>query len=100
MPSWRDRVRTELRGLVPYRTAPPQAPIRIRLDSNESPWPLPHEVRTAMAAELSLIELNRYPNILADQMREWLAADLGVSPNQLLFGHGSDEIIFFICNTF
>src|SRR5207249_11577505 len=48
-------------------------------------------------AELDAILLNRYPTALASaQLRETLARRLGVAPDQLIFGNGSNEVLLLV----
>jgi histidinol-phosphate aminotransferase len=96
--SWRDLVREELKTMEPYRAHASDA--RIRLDANESPLELPAEVRADLARAATDAHLNRYPDILAGELRALCAADLGVRADQILFGNGSDEIIALLCATF
>lgn len=73
-----------------YRTQ--QQPAEVRLQSNE--WPEPTSVaRYLTAAELEAILLNRYPDGGVSRLRALLAEQWGVSPEQLLFGNGSNEIL-------
>jgi histidinol-phosphate aminotransferase len=65
------------------------------LASNEPPiygWP-----SVSRAISDSLEEIHRYPDPLADRLRGAVAADLGLDPNQVLVGNGSDELIFLLC---
>jgi len=96
--SWRDLVREELKTMEPYRVNASDA--RIRLDANESPLELPAAVRADLARVAAEAHLNRYPDILAGELRAQVAADLGVRADQILFGNGSDEIIALLCATF
>ena len=72
-----------------------KASIRAKLDANESPFALGDHVRTALAAELAAaladVALHRYPDPQAQEVRRLLAADLGVSAEQVLATNGSDE---------
>lgn len=96
--SWRDLVREELKAMEPYRVVASDA--RVKLDANESPLELPPEVRADIARTAAEAHLNRYPDILAGEVRALVAADLGVRADQILFGNGSDEIIALLCATF
>jgi histidinol-phosphate aminotransferase len=88
-------VRPELAQLRAY-AAPSGAP-PIKLDANESPWPLPAALRSRIAAELADIALHRYPDPRAEGVRAQLAAKLGARPEQLVLGSGSDEVIALLC---
>src|SRR6516162_4938772 len=96
--SWRDLVREELKTMEPYRAHASDA--AVRLDANESPLALPADVRADLARAATEANLNRYPDILAGELRALIAADLGVRADQILFGNGSDEIIALLCATF
>lgn len=91
--------REELQPLVPY---PPGMPIEevqrqygltevVKLASNENPCgPSPRAVE-ALKAEAP--ELHRYPESACYYLRSELAGRLGVPPEHLIFGAGSDEIV-------
>jgi histidinol-phosphate aminotransferase len=83
--------RPELAELSAYRVPP--APPAVKLDANESPWPLPPEARARLAAALHTTELHRYPDGRATKLRETLAWGLGGTPNEYVLGAGSDELI-------
>ena len=81
--------RPELQELSAYRV-PPAAP-DVKLDANESPFPLPPEARARIAAALHATELHRYPDGRATKLRETLARGLGGSPNEYVLGAGSED---------
>ncbi|KPK14577.1 MAG: hypothetical protein AMJ62_12775 [Myxococcales bacterium SG8_38] len=89
--SLRALFRPELGELSPYRVPP--APPAVKLDANESPWPLPPEARARLAAQLHTTELHRYPDGRATKLREALAWALGGTPDEYVLGAGSDELI-------
>ncbi len=63
----------------------------VKLASNENPeGPLPAVVEAVREAAL---ELNRYPDAACYELTHALAEDLGVAPESILFGNGSNEII-------
>ena len=91
-------IRPEVQAIVPYQTGPELAPGRWRkLDANESPFALGDALRGSLASELAKaladVELHRYPDPTARELRTLLAHDLGVTPEQLLVSNGSDEAI-------
>jgi histidinol-phosphate aminotransferase len=95
-----------IRTLIPY---PPGKPIEeverqygirdsIKIASNENPLgPSPKAVAAIGGA---LGRLHRYPEGNCYYLRQGLAARLGVSEAQLIFGNGSNEIIELIVRTF
>ena len=94
-----DLVSRGLRGSVAYHVPRPDH-VRAKLDANESPWPLPDDVAEALGRELATVPLHRYPEADPAALRGFLAADLGVAPDQLAFGNGSDELIGLLCAVF
>jgi len=89
--SLKNLLRPELAQLSPYRVPP--ATREVRLDANESPYPLPPEARAHIAAALHATEMHRYPDGRATRLREALARGLGGSPDEYVLGAGSDELI-------
>jgi histidinol-phosphate aminotransferase len=91
-------IRPEVQALQAYQAEmPADAPPRVKLDANESPFALGDAMREELAAELSKaladVELHRYPDPEARELRRLLARDLGVAPEQILASNGSDEAI-------
>jgi len=89
--SLRALLRPELDELSAYCVS--SAPPAVKLDANESPWPLPPEAEARIAAALHTIEFNRYPDGRATRLREALARGLGGSSDEYVLGAGSDELI-------
>ena len=86
-----DLVRPELADVRPY--LPTQGDFRVRLDANEAPGPLEPRLRERLASAFGELALERYPDATAKKLREAVAERLGVEPNELLMGVGSDEIL-------
>ncbi len=68
---------------------------RIKLDANESPYGF-----ADAAGSIAGIRTNRYPDPEARALRRLIAKDLGVNPENILFGNGSDELIYYLITTF
>jgi histidinol-phosphate aminotransferase len=91
-------VRPAIAAMSAYQV--PSVPgIEVKLDANESPYPLPVPLQRKLAAELSGVALHRYPDSQARELRSLLAAEYEVSGDALLFGNGSDEIIQILMAT-
>ena len=86
-----DLVRPELRSLIPY-TPGRYAPGSVRLNANESPYRAPGD-GTARG-------LNRYPPPRPDALRDRLARQYGVAPEELLVTRGSSEAIDVLIRAF
>ena len=84
-------VRDDLRALEGYHS--PQVEVRVRLNTNESPAPPPHEWRDAYAAEVSRIDWHRYPDRAATELRRAIAASHGVDASQVFVANGSNEVL-------
>jgi len=94
----RSLIRPEVRALQAYQAGLDSAPgRRVKLDANESPFALGEGIRGAIADELraalSDVELHRYPDPEARELRRLLAQEMGLRPAQVLATNGSDEAI-------
>lgn len=100
------KVAPHIRTLVPY---PPGKPIEelereygisgsIKLASNENAWgPSP---RAVSAIKDALENLHRYPDGSCYYLAQSLADKIGVKPEEIVFGNGSNEIIGLLITTF
>ncbi len=95
-----------IRTLAPY---PPGKPVEelereygirdsIKLASNENP--LGPSPKAVAAIQRALAELHRYPDGSGYYLKRALAQKLGVSPDALILGNGSNEIIELVVRTF
>ncbi len=93
------RVPEVLRGSAAYHV--PQPPnVRAKLDANELPFAMPEDLRRRLGAALAEVALERYPDPNARELRALVASQLGVGPDQLVFGNGSDESIAMLVDVF
>lgn len=67
--------------------------MRVRLNTNESPFAPPAGWREAFAAELAEVEWHRYPDRAATELREGIAALHGVRADQVFAANGSNEVL-------
>ena len=74
--------------------------IRIRLDSNESPFDVPARLKESVLDRLRTIPFNRYPQGLATTLRQTIASRIGVDDTQITLGNGLDEVIHIFLQTF
>ncbi|HUY93570.1 MAG TPA: histidinol-phosphate transaminase [Pirellulales bacterium] len=84
-------------GYVPGEQ--PQAGKFIKLNTNENPYPASAAVSRAVQAVLER-GLERYPDPLATGFRRRAGEVLGVDPNWILCGNGSDEILTIVTRAF
>jgi histidinol-phosphate aminotransferase len=71
----------------------------IKLNTNENPYPPSPRVMEAIRA-LDGEALRRYPNPMADGFRAVAARVHGVTPDMILAGNGSDEILAMVMRAF
>lgn len=95
MPPARPRPRPDLDHIRAYRVASP--PVRVRLHSNENPYPPPPAVMDEIVREIAALDLNRYPDIEARALREALGEYAGVEPDWIWTGTGSNEVLLESC---
>jgi histidinol-phosphate aminotransferase len=89
-------IRPNVRALQAYEAR--EIPCRVKLDANESPYsPLPPE--KVFSKKDVLCSLNRYPDPEAKELKKALAKSLRVSEKNILFGNGSDELIYYLITT-
>jgi histidinol-phosphate aminotransferase len=84
-------VRDDLRDVVPYGA--PQLDVPVRLNTNETPVPPPASFLTALAERLSSLELNRYPDRDAVELRAALGAREGLASERVWAANGSNEVL-------
>ncbi len=84
-------VRDDLRALEGYHSA--QVDVDVRLNTNESPFAPPAGFADALAAEVSRVDWNRYPDRAALALRTDIAAMHGVDPSQVFVANGSNEVL-------
>jgi len=84
-------VRDDLRALTGYHSA--QVDVSVRLNTNESALAPPAAFRDALAAEVSRIDWNRYPDRAALDLRTAIAVAHGVDVGQVFVANGSNEVL-------
>lgn len=81
-----------LEGLVPYD--PKYLPADVLLSANENPESLPAPVLAQIADGLSELACNRYPDPLANGLRDDIAKLWGLERECVLVGNAGDELLF------
>jgi histidinol-phosphate aminotransferase len=84
-------VREDLADLVPYGA--PQLDVPVRLNNNETPYPVPREVLDDMADAVRGLQLQRYPDREAIELREALALHAGHGFEGTWAANGSNEVL-------
>jgi histidinol-phosphate aminotransferase len=87
-----------LDGYVPGEQ--PQGGKWIKLNTNENPYPPSPAVARAIVATAAGRTLAKYPDPLAGAFRRRAAEVLGVDPDWILCGNGSDDVLTILVRTF
>ncbi len=91
-------IRPDLKSVSPYVS--PQLPARVRLNTNESPYPPPEELVDDISAALRAASLNRYPDRDANELLDGLAAATGWERDGLWIANGSNEVFLHLFLTY
>lgn len=89
---------TKVEHLTPYD--PIEGKYPIRLDANESFVTLSKEMKAEIAAAVTDVHFNRYPDPYANEVRAGFASYFGVPKECVMAGSGSDEVISVVMNAF
>ncbi len=73
---------------------------RYKLDANENSYELPKNVISEIIKKLIGIPINRYPDPACAELKKIMAKKLNIKPNNLVFGNGSDELLFYLMIAF
>lgn len=83
-----------LTGLIPYD--PKYLPADTFLSANENTDDIPAQVRALIMERLEKLPFNRYPDPLANNLRDAIAQANGLHRENVLIGNGGDELLFDI----
>ncbi len=72
---------------------PQHIEVGINLSANENSYGLPDDARAKLTALVKTLELNRYPDPGAVELRRAIAARHGVGVENVIIGNGGDELI-------
>src|SRR5438105_5327325 len=72
----------------------------IKLNTNENPYPPSPRVFDAIRATLTGDRLRKYPQPLGDTFRQAAGKVLGIDPDSILIGNGSDDILTILTRAF
>ena len=94
-PGSRPAPRGNIAAMVGYHS--PQVDVAVRLNTNESPFKPPQELRRRLAEAAGAIDWNRYPSRSAHELRERIAALHSLPASQVFAGKGSNEVLQSLC---
>lgn len=84
--------RSVLAQITPYD--PKYLPAEVMISANENPRPVPPDLQEKIEQAVARLQLNRYPDPLANRLRALIADAWGYSKDHVLIGNGGDELLF------
>ena len=84
----------QLSSIVPYD--PKYIPADVMISANENSLDVPFEIRREIEREVRKVAFNRYPDPLANDLRDMIAEANGLDRDQVIMGNGGDELLFNI----
>src|SRR5438552_14582046 len=100
-PDTASAIRPAIRAMAGYTPGEqPRGGEFIKLNTNESPYPPSPRVFEAIRAALTGDRLRKYPDPLGTEFRRSAARVLGVEPDMILIGNGSDDILTILTRAF
>ena len=82
----------QLAGVEPYD--PKYLPADVMISANENPADVPAAIRTQIEEEVRKVAFNRYPDPLANELRDMIAQANGLKRDNVIIGNGGDELLF------
>jgi histidinol-phosphate aminotransferase len=87
--------RDDIRLMEGYHS--PQLDVKVRLNTNESPYPPPAGWLDAYLAALRTLDYHRYPDRGAHELRAAIGELHGVDASQVFAANGSNEVLQSLC---
>src|SRR5262245_12461895 len=88
----------EMAGYVPGEQL--NDPSIVKLNTNENPYPPSPRVLEAIRTCLTGDRLRKYPQPLGNSFRQTAGKVLGIDPDSILIGNGSDDILTIVTRAF
>ena len=96
-----DRIRDCVRKMAGYKPGEQlNSPDVVKLNTNENPYPPSPKVFEAISAALTANKLRKYPQPLGDDFRRAASEALGIDPESIVVGNGSDDILTILTRAF
>src|SRR6266404_1039586 len=94
-------LRPNIRALAGYTPGEqPRDGTFIKLNTNENPYPPSPRVIEAIRAALTGDRLRKYPDPSGTLFRQTAGRVLGIDPDAILIGNGSDDLLTILTRTF
>jgi histidinol-phosphate aminotransferase len=95
-----DFLRSNIRAMAGYTPGEQLSDGFIKLNTNENPYPPSPRVLETLQATLAGDRLRKYPDPLGTSFRQTAGRQLGVDPDAILIGNGSDDVLTIITRAF
>jgi histidinol-phosphate aminotransferase len=96
-----NHLRPSIRAMVGYTPGEqPREGEYVKLNTNENPYPPSPRVFEALREALTGDRLRRYPDPMGTGFRQTAGRVLGVDPDSILIGNGSDDILTILTRAF
>ena len=96
-----DSLRPNVRAMAAYAPGEqPRGGAVVKLNTNENPYPPSPRVFEALREALTGDRLRRYPDPLGTEFRSAAGRVLGVDPDGVLVGNGSDDVLTVLTRAF
>ena len=79
-------------NIEPYD--PKSLPCDVFISANESPYNVPEPIRASIVERIAKLDFNRYPDPLANTLRDKIAQMYGLQRDNVILGNGGDELLF------
>jgi histidinol-phosphate aminotransferase len=90
-------INENVRQLEPYTLR--TAPAKVKLNQNENPFDIPHEVKNEILEEFKKKSWNRYPEVLPFGLIDLLAEHLHYPADGIIAANGSNELMYTVMMT-
>lgn len=81
-----------MESIEPYD--PKSLPADVFISANESPYNIPQKVRDSIVKRIAALDFNRYPDPMANALRDLIAQQHGLERENVILGNGGDEVLF------
>ncbi|MFH2106823.1 MAG: histidinol-phosphate transaminase [Candidatus Micrarchaeota archaeon] len=88
-------IRKEIQEMSPYAGGE-VIDIEVKLNQNESPFNLPKKIIEKIKQKMDSIKFNRYNEGSLKRLRELTAKKFNVDANQIIYGCGIDELLYYL----
>src|SRR5262245_21609896 len=96
-----DHLRSHARPMAGYaRGEQPRDEEFLKLNTNENPYPPSPRVFEALHGALTGDRLRKYPDPVGTEFRQTAGRVLGIDPDSILIGNGSDDILTILTRAF